>query len=496
MTILTRLRALTTASLTALILLPVLHAPPAAAAPPVTAAREPVEVTIPPLVTEQWNGTSGVDQNAERWRKAVSDVAQLSPEPEVRDAALAALASADPAAIMRFATVDKPALEKQIAARKKQEAADNLARITAMKGTGTPGGYFNAEVERVLKGTDSDRAQFLAYGADIARQRDEKVASNARERAAQLRERVRLLAAAAPAESHVKAAAEQALAGDDAAVAAFLATGYLAAAKADAAEREQYLKDLEARNKAAEELTDLAQRAKRASEARTRLLAAHGDAVRALQRAANAMGGAANAARHAERVLTAGAGSPASKAVELNAAKTQTANELRAAQLAASQASAAAAIATTAADDLVDTGLTYGAEWSLIVNGMSAASAAAVGATETALNAIDATIATNNAQDAQAKAEAHAKQAEKWRKLAADHAAAAEKLAAAAAKQAAAAKTAAARAKTAREQAQAAEAEAWRQAEATRRHRETAEAQAAEAKRQRQIAEAERATAA
>jgi len=500
---LTRIRAVLMASLVAVLIGTGLRVPPASATPPtqqqrlVAAAVKALEgepIPVPPLVTEVWDGKVGVDATAERWRKAVADVAALSPEPQIRDAALAALATGDPQVIQRFATVEKRQLETQVAARKKQVAADNLAKIKAMAGTG--GAYFNAEVQRVLAGTDGDREAFLAYGADVARARDQKVAATATERATQLRERLRVFAAAAPAESQLKAAAEQALAGDDAAVAAFWATGYFAAAQADAQAREQYLKDLEARNKAAEELSDLAQRAQRASQARTRLLAAHGDAVHALQRAANAMGGAANAARQAERVLTAGTGTPAAKATELNAAKAQTTNQVRAAEQAAEQAAAAARIATTAADDLIDTGLTYGAEWSLIVNGMSEASAAAVGAATTALNAIDATIATNNAQDAQAKAEAHARQAEKWRKLAEDHAAAAKKLAAAAARQAAAAKTAAARTKAARIKAQEAEAKAEAAAARARQHRLTAEAEAETARQQRIIAERERANAA
>jgi len=496
---LSRIRALLVALLTLLLVGTGLHAPPASAAPVPDAKRllaklleGEAPIPVPPLVTEPWDGTTGLDATAERWRKAVSDVAELSGEEEVRRAALAALSTGDNQKIVQFATVEKRQLETQVAARRKQQAADNLAKIKAMRGTG--GAYLNAEVERVLAGTDSDREAFLAYGADIARARDEKVAGNARERAAQLRERLRVFAAAAPAESQLKAAAELALAGDDAAVAAFWQTGYLAAAKADAAAREQYLKDLEARNKAAEDLSELAQRAQRASQARTRLLVAHGNAVRELQRAANSMAGAANAARNAERVL-AGAGTTAAKATELTAAKTQAANEARAAQQAAERAAAAAAIANTAADDLIETGLTYGAEWSLIVNGMNAAVLAAQGAATTAGHAIDATIATNNAQGAQAQAEAHAQQAIKWRQHAEEHAKAAARLADAAKRQADAAKTAAARTKKAREQAQAAEAEAWAAAERTRRQREIAESQAAEAKRQRQIAEAERAEA-
>ncbi|WP_328468402.1 HINT domain-containing protein [Actinoplanes sp. NBC_00393] len=483
-----------TASLAAVLLGTLLHAPPALALAPAPAASESTAPTIqiPPLVTESWNGTTGVDLMAERWRKAVADIAALTPEPEVRDAALAALTTGDSATIQKFATVDKPALDKQVAARKKQEAADNLAKIQALKGTGGP--YFNAEVERVLAGTDSDRAAFLAYGADITRDRDAKVAADAAERAATLRKRVELIAATAPAETHVKRAAQAAANGDDAAINAFLATGYLEAAKADAAEREQYLKDLEARNKAAEELTDLAQKSAKANAARTRLLAAHGESVRALQQASNAMAAAANAARHATRVL-AGSGTAASKSTELAAANAETKRQLGYAQTAATEAERSAQVATTAAGDIVETGLEYGVEWADISQGMSQAAAAAAGAAQTAAHATDATVATNNAQGAQAQAEAHAQQAIKWRQHAEEHAKSAAKLAAAAAKQATAAKTAAARTAKAREQAQAAERAAWAAAERTRAQREIAESQAAEAKRQRQIAEAERAEA-
>ncbi|MFD1369931.1 hypothetical protein ACFQ5G_31720, partial [Actinoplanes sichuanensis] len=94
-----------------------LHAPPAFAdptpTPAPTATDEPdPDIKIPELVTESWNGTTGVDTMAERWRKAVADVAEFTAEPEVRDAALAALVTADPVVIQKFATVDKPALDK------------------------------------------------------------------------------------------------------------------------------------------------------------------------------------------------------------------------------------------------------------------------------------------------------------------------------------------------------------------------------------------------
>ncbi|XVV13247.1 polymorphic toxin-type HINT domain-containing protein [Actinoplanes sp. CA-131856] len=473
----------------------IVHAPPALAAPaPAQLQEDPPPIPIPDLVTEPWNGTTGVVTSNERWVTSIQDLAELTEEPEIRDAALAILATGDAAKIRNWALTQMPVIEQQVKDRKRKEAADRLAKVKTMAGTGVPGGYFNAEVQRVLAGTDDDRKQFLAYGADIARARDEKVIGDTRERAAQLRERLRVFAAAAPDGSQVRLAAEQALAGTDAAVSAFFATGYAVAAKADAEARERYLADLEARNKAAEELSDLAQRAKRASEARTQMMVAHGNSVHALQRAANAMAGAANAARHSQRVL-AGAGTVAEKAGSLAIDKQLIATELGTAQQAAQQAQAAATSSRNAADVLEETGLTYGVEWTLIAQGASEAATAAVGATTTAGHAVDATIATNNAQGAQAQAEAHARLAIQWRAHAADHAAAAAKLAAAAAKQAAAAKTAAARTKTAKEQAQAAEAKAWAEAEKTRQQKEIAQAKAAEAKTHRQTAETERANA-
>ncbi|WP_433727351.1 Hint domain-containing protein [Actinoplanes sp. CA-051413] len=475
-----------------------LNAPPAAAAPPpVTAPLDDhTPLVVPPLEIGTWDGRAGVEFPADPvTRELIVEIAETHEEPEFREAAAAALASDVPDALTRFLTETHPRLQQQSDQRRRDTARQNTATIRAMAGTGVPGGYLETEIARVLRATDNDRAMFLAYGAEIARGRDEQAAKSERDRRTVLRERVAALVAAAPAESQVKRAAEAALAGDDAAVAAFWNGGYLTAANADAAAREQYLADLEARNKAAEELSELARRAARASEARRQLLIAHGNAIRELQRAANAMAGAANAARSAERIL-AGGETTAVKATRLAAARTDTAVQRDDAQQAADRARNAALAATAAADTLIDTGLQYGAEWSLIVQGMQQAAVAAVGSATTALHAVDATIATNNAQSAEARAAAHADQAVKWRAHAEQHALAAAKLAAAARAQATAAKTAAARAKTAREQAQAAEARAWAAAARTRQHRITAETEAAAARDARIRADQERATAA
>ncbi|MEU4690917.1 polymorphic toxin-type HINT domain-containing protein [Actinoplanes sp. NPDC023714] len=489
-----RIRAFLISALAAVVAVAGLHAPPATAAPAPAAEDQLPSIPVPPLVTEEWNGSTGVNASNERWVKSISDLAKLTEEPEVRDAALKILATGDAAAIRQWALTQMPVISKQVSDRKAKEATERLAKVKSLLGTGIPNGYFNAEAQRVYKGSDWDRVLFLAYGADIARARDQAKIDDGRERAAQLRERLRVFAAAAAQGSQVRAAAELALSGDDAAVEAYFKSGYAVAAQADAAARERYLADLEERNRAAEQLSDLAKRAERANQARVQIMVAHGAGVRALQRSANAMAGAANAARHSQRVL-AGSGTTASKAGDLNLAKQQIANDLEDAQQAVQDAQAASASARTAVQVLEETGLTYGVEWAAMAVGMSEAATAAAGAITTAGHAVDATIATNAAQDAEAKAKAHAQLALDWKNHAAEHALAAAKLAAAAKKQADAAKTAAARTKTAKEQAQAAEAKAWAEAEKVRQQKLIAQAQAAEAERQRKIAETERAEA-
>jgi hypothetical protein len=472
-------------------------AAPARAAPAAHAAvAATTPIPVPPLETTPWDGRTGVVFPAEPYlRDLVAEIAELNEEPEIREAAAAALASTDPDAITRYFTETHDALQHQIELRHEETARRNTETIRAMADTGTPGGYLNAEVTRVLRGTDADREAFLAYGADIARTRDQQATAAENDRKRVLRDRLTALAATAADGTQMKIAATAALAGGDTAVAAFWTGGYLTAATADAAAREQYLADLEARNKAAEDLTDLARRAARASEARRRMLVAHGNAVRELERSSNAMAGAANAARSAQRIL-AGGGTAAEKSTQLTAARTETQAQLTAAQQAAQRAQAASAAAVVESQILIDTGLEYGAEWSRIVQGMHQATVTAVGAATTAAHAVDATIATHNAQTAADRAAAHEREAEKWREHAEEHAAAAAKLAEAAKAQAQAAKTAAARAKSAREQAQAAEARAWAAAERTRQQRVIAEAEAAKALSARQVAEKERQVAA
>jgi hypothetical protein len=448
---------------------------------------------MPPDPYKEWDGKAGVpaDWGDPRLRQLVADNAELAEDIEVRDAAKAALAGGR-TAIMAFLNSGLTVAKQRAADRKAETARQNRAAIEPLRGTGGP--YLRAEVDRVLAGTDLDRVQFLAYGRTIAEQRDAATTQSARERANENRARVQMLLGVAGPE--VKKAAQDALTAGDAAIEQFLATGYLEAAKRDADEREQFLKDEEARQKAAEALSDLAKRSARANEARRILLIEHGNGVRALQRSSNALILAGNEARKAEQILAANAAGGQHPPDAFDGVKAEVARQQGNATAAAGDANQAATKAKVQADVLVETGLPYGTQWAQMAKGMADAARAAVAASETAKHSIDAAAYTDQARNAQEKAERHAEQAKKWRTHAEEHARAAAQIAEAARVQADAAKDAAARTKASRQAAEAAEAQAWAAAERTRQHRITAEREAANAAAARAVAERERANAA
>ncbi|WP_091292053.1 polymorphic toxin-type HINT domain-containing protein [Amycolatopsis xylanica] len=468
--------------------------------PPAQAAvqADPPPPGVQPAWSEpypEWDGKTGLPAgflSDPRFRQIVADNAELAEDFEVRDAAAAALAAGDSAAIRAFLDTGLNQAQALAAARKAEQARRDRAEIEPLAGTGGP--YFNAEVTRVLAGTDSDRAAFLAYGKGIAQQRDAATSQGAQARATENRARVTMLVGAAGPK--VKAAAQAALDAGDAAIAEFLNTGYLVAAKADADAREQAIKDQEARDKAAEELSELAKKSARASQARRNLLVVHGNGVNALERAANALVSAGTEARKAEQILMANKAGGQHPADAFNAVKAEVGRQLALANQASADAQTASVRAQVEANVLVETGLTYGVEWAQMAAGMAGAALAAAKASETASHAVDATAFTDQATNAQELAERHAKEAEQWRLHAQEHAKAAASIAEAARVQADAAKDAAVRTKAARQAAEAAEARAWAAAERTRNARITAEREAATAAAARATAERERAKAA
>ncbi|WP_338490901.1 hypothetical protein [Streptomyces sp. SJL17-4] len=424
-------------------------------------------------------------------RQLVEDYAEFDEEEEVREAARKALESTDPHAIRDF--LERGEAEARQRARDKRNATDvgNRQKIEAMRGTGGP--YFNAEAERVLAGTAQDRADFLAFGAEIARQRDKATEQNEQQRAAENRKRVEMLAAMGGPE--VKRAAQVALAtGDAKVIAEFLEKGYLVAAQRDADDRAAHEKAQKEALEAAERLRKLAENSARAAEARTKLIAVHGDAVRALKNSSNAMSLAAAASRTADRMLAADrAGKRLSDYSEV---KKDVARQVGFADTAAKQAQVAAGQARVQAEILVETGLTYGTQWSDVATGIQAAADAAWQAAQTAQHAVDATAADAAGLNSQHQAELNEKQAKAWRANAEQHAKAAAGLAASAAKQAKIAADAAAKSRQARIDAEKAEKTAWEHAQRTRDARVEAQRQARIADEQRRIAEREQKLAA
>ncbi|WP_369356068.1 polymorphic toxin-type HINT domain-containing protein [Streptomyces sp. cg2] len=433
---------------------------------------------------------SKLERMSRDWdREMVETYAEFDEFEEVREAAKKALESSDPNAIREFLEHGMAEARKRAQEKKDDTDAGNRKKIEAMRGTGGP--HFNAEVERVLgpKATARDRADFLAFGAKIARERDEKDQQTAKDRAAELRKRVQMLAGVGGPE--VQKAAQAALdAGSDKAIEEFLEKGYQIAAQKDAEDRAAHEKALKEAQEAAEKLRDLAQRTARAAEARTKLIAVHGDAVRELKTASNAMTQAAAAAREADRMLSADrAGKRLS---DYGNVKAEVARQVKDAIEAARAAKVAALQAKVQADILVETGLTHGTQWAEVAYGIEAAADAAAKAAETAQHAVDATAADAAALNSKNAAQAHEQQARKWRANAEEQAKAAAQMAAAAEKQAKIAADAAARSKQARIDAEKAEQEAWEHAKKTHQARLEAQRQAKIAAEQRAIAERER----
>jgi hypothetical protein len=417
--------------------------------------------------------------------------AEAHADPEVREAAAVALAAGD-AAIAAFLAPSGGYSQAVKKAEQRRVKADQalVTEITALRGTGGPA--FNAEVERVLAPTAKprDRQAFKAYGAKISRERDAELAQQQQDRAAELRARVQLIVDSTDEAEHpnVHADAVAALAGGDAAIAAFLESGLVLAGELDAEWREELIAAQEAELKAIEEAADLAVRSRKANEARAALIQAHGAGLRALKQSANALTSGAVNARRAARILDA-----RGPLRDLEAVKTAAAANLTDARNFATEARNASARAAAAADVLVNEAkLPYGAEWADLAQGLSLSAEAAHQATQTAVHAIDATIATHKALGHADEAAKRAEQAAKWKQQAIKQRDAAERLAGVAKKEADAAERAAERAEAHRRATEAKTAEAWEHARKTAEHRAEAQRQADIAADQREIAEAER----
>ncbi|WP_249027360.1 hypothetical protein [Amycolatopsis alba] len=428
----------------------------------------------------------------------LADIAAFDEDEEVRAAArdtLRKTEAGDATAIPVF--FDHGQQDAKAAARKRKADADanNRAVIEPLAGTGGP--VFNAAVTRALAGNAYDRADFLAFGRDIAAEQDRR--DGAYDKELKNRRRMHVQTAADRGTPEVSAAAKAALAAGDAAIEEFLKTGYLAAARRDADARERYLAELEQKRKDAVAASDLAQRTARAMRARTNLLTAHADGVKALERTANDMTTAANISRETARLLASDQAGHSYHPELYQRAKDDVAREVGRAVTDARAAQSASAGAKTQVDILLQNGMPHGAQWAKVVEGMAAAADAAKHATETATHAIDAIHADAAATDAAEKAKAHQENARQWLLNAQSHAASAAQLAQAAKDQATAAAEAAELARRARVDAEAALTSARAHAANVRqarvdaeRERDVAAAKRQEAEQWRQQAAAKR----
>ncbi|MFD2465380.1 hypothetical protein ACFSYJ_42640, partial [Amycolatopsis samaneae] len=115
------------------------------------AVEDPVSRPMPPDPYREWDGSVGVpDWGDPRFRQIVVDNAELAEDPEVREAAAAALAAGGSGPLMEFLNHGLDDAKKRATARKTEQASRDLAAVRALRGTGGP--VFNAEVERVLAG--------------------------------------------------------------------------------------------------------------------------------------------------------------------------------------------------------------------------------------------------------------------------------------------------------------------------------------------------------
>ncbi|MFH8403962.1 hypothetical protein ACH4FX_04175 [Streptomyces sp. NPDC018019] len=345
-------------------------------------------------------------------RELVEDLAEAADEEEVRQAAKAALESSDPNAIREFLDRGQAEAHKRAQEKKKATDAENRKKIEAMRGTGGP--HFNAEVERVLKAkaTAADRESFLEYGADIAREQDAKDERAAKERAAELRRRVEMLATVGGPE--VKKAAQAALdAGSDAAVNAFLEKGYLVAAQKDADNQAAREKELKEAQEKADKEAELARKTVVAVGARAKLIEAHDDTVRALREEAHALTSAANAARQADWLLTYGQGD-SERLASYDQQRAEVTRQVGYVTFYARAARIGAMQVKIQADCLTDLGMPQEVRWAEVAPGLTAAADAAGKADEAARRALSAT-ADAATLKAKKTPKAYEQQAEQWR---------------------------------------------------------------------------------
>jgi hypothetical protein len=381
----------------------------AAAVAPQPSSATPV---LRPMVAD-----SVADDEEEFNRQLVADIAAHADEPEVRQAAQEALDSHDPAKIIYFLDHGEAEAKARAAERKRAEAAHNRELVQGWAQTGGP--KVRAAAQAALNaGDDQSLADFVLYGHEIAEKQDQQDAADAKAEQDRIIGRVKdMVARGGP---QVKVEGTAALATNDYdRIKAFYLTGYADANKRDHDFQAVIEKALADRNKAVEDLADLARRSAAAAQARAEILRSNIQAMKALDNVTLAMKLGSTAAHRADDIvkedLPGRQHGQLGRTAEIDSLRAAATQEADAAARAAQTARGTTAAVQNAAVDLVHSGLTNGLDWAKVTIAVGAAVEACAQATATAQHAAEAALADSRALDADNKAEQHAENAKKWR---------------------------------------------------------------------------------
>lgn len=349
------------------------------------------------------------DDEADWYRDSVVDIAVYAAEPEVRDAATAALAAGTTQAVADF--VNAGWARARLAAAQRKTREKNQVKAWAASG----GTNVKRAANLALTGGDYAVSEFVAWGYEIADRLDHPVEDTAAERDRIYARVEQMIALGGPT---VVAEGSQALASADPAIIAdFYRTGYATANRTDWDNRERIRQAIEQRNQNLEALTANATAAEAGARARAEILAANITALRHLEIALLAMRQAAAAANAADQVFEQDrVRRPGQKGrtALLEAHKADAATQAARAQQTALQMNAVIAQVQVAVQDLNDSGQAHGHDWAQVTMSVAFSAQAAAHAAATASAAATATLADSLALDADQNATLHADNAARW----------------------------------------------------------------------------------
>jgi hypothetical protein len=393
------------------------------------------------------NAAPDWDEDDYEWyRQSLVDIAQGDSEPEVRAAAQAALDAGTVAAVRAF--VDTGAAAARLLAA--QRKAKDRKQVQAWAKTGGP--KVKEWANEALADGDYAISEFVAWGHEVADLLDHPVVDTKAEQD-RIRGRVEMMISfGGPT---VVAEGSAALGtGDPVVIAAFYRSGYSVANQTDFDNREALRAAIEARNNALDAITAQAQLSAAAASARADILRANIEAMKLLDNGLAAMQLGVRASRRADQILEedkpARAHGQKGRTADLQLLLGEATTQAQRASAAATQANGTIATAQNAAARLVQTGESHGVDWAKVTVAAATAIQAAAASAETAQHAAEATLADSLALDANANAELHAHNADKWLAAAQKQALTAKGLATVAQEQQRVAESAAARAKAQR----------------------------------------------